>query len=313
MASYLVTGGAGFIGSHLVEELLKRGQHVRVLDNFSTGKRENIRKVIDQIELIEGDIRSYHIVREAVQGVDFVLHQGALPSVPRSINDPITTNDVNVGGTLNVLDASKDAGVKRVVYASSSSVYGPDPELPVREEMTPRPVSPYAVAKLTGEKYCHVFSRVYGLETVALRYFNIFGPRQDPNTQYSAFIPKFVVGIIEGHSLIIDGDGGQAKDFTYVSNVVDANLLAVEAEGVSGEVFNVGCGHNTSVNEVVAHIREIVKLEGNITYGPPRAGDVPRSLADISSAKAKLGYHPQVLLREGLESVAQTFCLAASQ
>jgi UDP-glucose 4-epimerase len=304
MASYLVTGGAGFIGSHLVEELLRRGQKVRVLDNFSTGKRENLHGLMDQIELIEGDIRSYHIVREAVQGIDFVLHQGALPSVPRSINDPITTNEVNVGGTLNVLDASKDAGVKRVVYASSSSVYGPDPELPVREDMTPQPVSPYAVAKLTGEKYCHVFSRVYGLETVALRYFNIFGPRQDPNTQYSAFIPKFVVGLKGGQSLTIDGDGEQAKDFTYVSNVVEANLLALEAEGVSGEVFNVGCGQSTSVNEVVRHIRQIANAQGEISYGPSRTGDVPRSLADISRAREKLGYSPQVLLREGLERVA---------
>ena len=307
MASYLVTGGAGFIGSHLVEVLLHRGQKVRVLDNFSTGKRENLHGLMDQIELIEGDIRSYHIVREAVQGIDFVLHQGALPSVPRSINDPITTNEVNVGGTLNVLDASKDAGVKRVVYASSSSVYGPDPELPVREDMTPQPVSPYAVAKLTGEKYCHVFSRVYGLETVALRYFNIFGPRQDPNTQYSAFIPKFVVGIMNGQSLTIDGDGEQAKDFTYVSNVVEANLLALEAEGVSGEVFNVGCGQSTSVNEVVGHIRQISNSQGEISYGPSRTGDVPRSLADISRAREKLGYSPQVLLREGLEHVALWF------
>ena len=307
MASYLVTGGAGFIGSHLVEELIRRGQHVRVLDNFSTGKRENLRDLMDQIELIEGDIRSYHIVREAVQGIDFVLHQGALPSVPRSINDPITTNEVNVGGTLNVLDASKDAGVKRVVYASSSSVYGPDPELPVREDMTPQPVSPYAVAKLTGEKYCHVFSRVYGLETVALRYFNIFGPRQDPNTQYSAFIPKFVVGIMDGQPLTIDGDGEQAKDFTYVSNVVEANLLALEAEGVSGEVFNIGCGQSTSVNEVVGHIRQISNSQGEISYGPSRTGDVPRSMADISKAREKLGYKPQVLLREGLERVALWF------
>ncbi len=307
MAKYLVTGGAGFIGSHLVEELLRRGQQVRVLDNFSTGKRENLLDIVDDIELIEGDIRSYHIVREAVQGVDFVLHQGALPSVPRSINDPITTNEVNVGGTLNVLDAAKDAGVKRVVYASSSSVYGPDPELPVREDMVPQPVSPYAVAKLTGEKYCHVFSRVYGLETVALRYFNIFGPRQDPDSQYSAFIPKFVVGIIEGQPLTIDGDGEQAKDFTYVGNVVEANLLALEAEGVSGEVFNVGCGQSTSVNEVVGHIREIVNSQGDITYGPPRTGDVPRSMADVRRASEMLGYKPQVLLPEGLERVALWF------
>ena len=304
MAHYLVTGGAGFIGSHLVEELVRRGEKVRVLDNFSTGRRENIEPFIGRVELIEGDFRSQHIVREAVRGVDYVLHQGALPSVPRSIDDPITTNEVNVTGTLNVLDAAKDAGVKRVVYASSSSVYGPDPELPVREDMNPNPVSPYAVAKLTGEKYCRVFSKVYGLETVALRYFNIFGPGQDPKSQYSAFIPLFVIGMMEGQQLIIDGDGNQAKDFTYVSNVVEANLLAIEAEGVSGEVFNVGCGASTSVNEVVAHLREIVGSEGDISYGPPRPGDVPQSLADISRAQDKLGYEPKVLIAEGLKRVA---------
>lgn len=305
--NYLVTGGSGFIGSHLVEELVRRGHRVRVLDNFSTGKRDNLRDLSNEIELVEGDIRSYHIVREAVQGMDYVLHQGALPSVPRSINDPITTNEVNVGGTLNVLDAAKEAGVRRVVYASSSSIYGPDPELPVREEMAPRPVSPYAVAKLTGEQYCQVFSHVYGLETVALRYFNIFGPRQDPSSQYSAFIPKFVVGIMEGTPLTIDGNGEQAKDFTFVSNVVHANLLAAVAEGVSGEVFNVGCGMSTSVNEVVEHIRAAVGRSGTIHYGPPRRGDVPRSLADIGKARAMLGYDPQVLLPAGLERVALWF------
>ena len=307
MAHYLVTGGAGFIGSHLVEELVRRGEKVRVLDNFSTGKRENIEPFIGRVELIEGDFRSQHIVREAVRGVDYVLHQGALPSVPRSVDDPITTNEVNVTGTLNVLDAAKDAGVKRVVYASSSSVYGPDPELPVREDMNPNPVSPYAVAKLTGEKYCRVFSKVYGLETVALRYFNIFGPGQDPKSQYSDFIPLFVVGMMEGQQLTIDGDGNQAKDFTYVSNVVEANLLAIEAEGVSGEVFNVGCGASTSVNEVVAHLREIVGSEGDISHGPSRPGDVPQSLADISRAREKLGYEPKVLIAEGLKRVALWF------
>ena len=307
MAVFLVTGGAGFIGSHIVEELVRRGEKVRVLDNFSTGKRENLTPFLEQIELIEGDIRSYHIVREAVQGVDYILHQGALPSVPRSINDPITTNEVNVGGTLNILDAARDAGVKRVVYASSSSVYGANRELPKREDMMPQPISPYAVAKLTGEKYCHVFSRTYGLETVALRYFNVFGQRQDPQSAYSAFIPKFIVGMLEEKRLIIDGDGTQSRDFTFVKNVVAANLLAVEAEGVSGEVFNAACGEAMSLNEVVDHIRQALGCEGDIAYGPPRSGDVPMSLADISQARVRLGYEPKVPVQEGLEEVVEWF------
>ena len=307
MAVYLVTGGAGFIGSHLVEELVKRGEQVRVLDNFSTGKRENLSDLQEKIELVEGDIRSYHIVREVVQGVDFVLHQGALPSVPRSINDPITTNEVNVGGTLNILDAARDAGVKRVVYASSSSVYGANKALPKREDMIPQPISPYAVAKLTGEKYCHVFSRTYGLETVALRYFNVFGPRQDPQSQYSAVIPRFIVGMMEGQELTIHGDGSQSRDFTYVSNVVEANLLAVHAEGVSGEAFNLACGASMSLNEVVEKIAQTLDCEGNIVYGPPRSGDVARSQADISRAGKYLGYEPLVEAREGLERVVLWF------
>ena len=313
MAVYLVTGGAGFIGSHLVEELVKRGEQVRVLDNFSTGKRENLSDLLENIELVEGDIRSYHIVREVVQGVDFVLHQGALPSVPRSINDPITTNEVNVGGTLNILDAARDAGVKRVVYASSSSVYGANKALPKREDMIPQPISPYAVAKLTGEKYCHVFSRTYGLETVALRYFNVFGPRQDPKSQYSAVIPRFVVGMMEGQELTIHGDGTQSRDFTYVSNVVEANLLAVHAEGVSGEVFNLACGASMSLNEVVEQIAQTLDCQKNIVYGPPRSGDVARSQADISRASKYLGYEPLVEAREGLERVVLWFRKAAEK
>ena len=313
MAVYLVTGGAGFIGSHLVEELVKRGEQVRVLDNFSTGKRENLSDLQEKIELVEGDIRSYHIVHEVVQGVDFVLHQGALPSVPRSINDPITTNEVNVGGTLNILDAARDAGVKRVVYASSSSVYGANKALPKREDMIPQPISPYAVAKLTGEKYCHVFSRTYGLETVALRYFNVFGPRQDPQSQYSAVIPRFVVGMMEGQELTIHGDGTQSRDFTYVSNVVEANLLAVHAEGVSGEAFNLACGASMSLNEVVEKIAQTLDCEANVVYGPPRSGDVARSQADISRAGKYLGYEPLVEAREGLERVVLWFRQAAEK
>lgn len=218
--NFLVTGGAGFIGSNIVEELLKRGYTVRVLDNFSTGKRENLKQFNKDIELIEGDIRSYHIVQQAVKGIDVILHQAALPSVPRSIKDPITSNEVNVVGTLNILEAAKDAGVKRVVYASSSSVYGDNPELPKHEKMMPNPLSPYAVSKLAGEKYCNVYSRLYGIETVALRYFNVFGPKQDPNSQYSAVIPLFIKAIMNDKQPTIFGDGTQSRDFTYVANVV---------------------------------------------------------------------------------------------
>jgi len=307
MAIYLVTGGAGFIGAHVVEELVRRGEEVRVLDNFSTGKRDSLARVRDRITLIEGDLRSYHIVREAVGGVDYILHQGALPSVPRSINDPITTNDVNVSGTLNILDAARDAGVKRVVYASSSSVYGANKALPKSEDMTPMPISPYAVAKLAGEKYCQVFTWTYGLETVVLRYFNVFGPRQDPQSAYAAFIPKFITGIMDDAPLVIDGDGSQRRDFTYVSNVVDANLKAVKAPGVGGEVFNVACGTSMSVNEVVAHLQGIIGARGNITYGPPRAGDVQRSLAAISKARERLGYAPGVSVEDGLRRVVDWF------
>ncbi len=223
---FLVTGGGGFIGSNLVEELLKQGHSVRVLDNFSTGRRENLAEFKEDIELVEGDIRSYHIVKQAVKGIEVILHQAALPSVPRSINDPITSNEVNVGGTLNILDAAKDAGVKRVVFASSSSIYGDNPELPKHERMTPKPLSPYAVSKLTGEHYLHVFNKLYGLETVALRYFNVFGPRQDPSSQYSAVIPKFIKAINNNEQPMIFGDGEQSRDFTYVENVCQANILA---------------------------------------------------------------------------------------
>jgi nucleoside-diphosphate-sugar epimerase len=303
----LVTGGAGFIGSHLVEALVKRGDKVRVLDNFSTGKRDNLTPFQNQIELIEGDLRSYHIVREAVQGVDCVFHKGALPSVPRSINDPITTNEVNVGGTLNVLDASKEAGVRRIVYASSSSVYGANPDLPKHEDATLKPISPYAVSKLAGERYCHVFSTTYGLETVALRYFNVFGPRQDSRSGYAAFIPKFVIGLLLGTPLVIDGDGEQSRDFTYVDNVIKANLLASQVEGVSGKVFNIACGRSMSLNEVVKSLQMMSDQQGQISYGPPRPGDVPASLADISQARDELGYIPEITAEKGLGKVMKWY------
>ena len=259
------------------------------------------------MELIEGDIRSYHTVREAVDGIDIIFHQGALPSVPRSVKDPLTTNEVNVAGTLNVLDASRDAGVKRVVFASSSSVYGANPEIPKREEMLPMPISPYGVSKLTGEKYCEVFSQIYGLETVALRYFNVFGPRQDPQSSYAAFIPRFIVGIAEAKELIINGDGNQSRDFTFVSNVVDANFRAAYAEDVSGQVFNIACGSSLTVNEVVDIVRKALGTEGHVKHGPPAPGDVPHSLADIARARERLGYEPLVPAEEGLRRAVQWF------
>ena len=307
LAKYLVTGGAGFIGSHLVEAILERGDVVRLLDNFSTGKRETIELFRNNVEIIEGDIRSYQIVREAVKGIDFVLHQGALPSVPRSLKDPITTNEVNVGGTLNILEAARDASVSRVVFASSSSVYGSSPKLPKQEEMLPQPISPYAVSKLAGERYCHVFTKTYGLETVALRYFNVFGPRQDPQSTYAAFIPKFVRGIMDGSPLVIDGDGIQSRDFTYIKNVVQANLLATKVEGIAGRVFNIACGVSLSVNDVVAHICEATGQKGNLSYGEVRAGDVSHSLADIHLAEELMGYRPEISVQEGLNEVVNWF------
>jgi len=297
---YLVTGGAGFIGSNIVEGLLKRGQSVRVLDNFSTGKRENIQHALDKIELIEGDIRSYHIVREAVEDIDVILHQAALPSVPRSIRDPITTNDVNVGGTLNILDAAKDEKVKRVVMASSSSIYGDTSELLKNEKMRPNPLSPYAVSKLAGEKYCSVFSRLNGLHTIALRYFNVFGPKQDPNSQYSAVIPKFIKAILNNEMPVIYGDGEQSRDFTYVENVVDANILASTADCEPGLAMNLGCSEQTTLNLLVEEIDSILRKNIHAVYEKARPGDVKHSLADISLIKQKLGYVPRVHFHEGL-------------
>lgn len=304
---YLVTGGAGFIGSNIVEELVKRDEKVRVLDNFSTGKRENLLPFLNKIELIEGDIRSYHIVREAVNEVDFVLHQVALPSVPRSIKDPITTNDINVGGTLNILEASKDSAVKRVIYASSSSVYGDSEVLPKKENMAPNPLSPYAVSKLTGEKYCQVFYKIYGLETVCLRYFNVFGPRQDPTSQYSAVIPKFFAAMKEGKKINIYGDGKQSRDFTYVSNVVEANLLACTGNNISGEVFNVACGERHTIIELVNELNIIMGNDIKPSFKKDRRGDVKHSLADITKANKMLDFSPQIYLREGLMIALQHY------
>jgi len=301
MSRYLVTGGAGFIGSHIVEGLLKRGETVRVIDNYITGKKENIEPFLGKIELLEEDIRDYGICERAVESVDFVLHQAALPSVPRSIEDPISTNAINVEGTLNLLLASSRAKVKRFVFASSSSVYGDDPRLPKKEEMGGNPLSPYALTKLAGEKYCLVFNRIYGLSTVCLRYFNIFGPRQDPASQYAAVIPRFINKMLEGNKPTIFGDGEQSRDFTFVANVVEANILASKAKNVSGEVFNIGCGEKATVNSLAEKINEILSTDIKPIYDKPRPGDVKHSYADVSKAREKLQYQPLVTVKEGLE------------
>lgn len=302
---YLVTGGAGFIGSHLVERLVKEGQRVRVIDNLSTGRSENIEPFLKKIHFVEGDICNLELVRDAMEGVDYVLHQAAVPSVPRSVRDPITTNTANVDGTLNVLMAARDVGVKRVVYASSSSVYGDTPTLPKQEEMRPEPRSPYAVSKLTGELYCQVFYHAYGLETVALRYFNVFGPRQDPGSQYAAVVPKFITAMLHGKPPTIFGDGEQSRDFTYIENVVEANLLATKAPDVAGEVFNIACGERLTVNGLAAFLGEMIGTNVAPEHVPPRPGDVRHSLADITKVTAQLGYRKMVDVHKGLIRTVQ--------
>ena len=305
--NFLVTGGAGFIGSNIVEALLKKGHSVRIIDNFSTGRRENIVEFKSDVELVEGDIRSYHIVKQAVQGIDIILHEAALPSVPRSINDPITSNEVNVGGTLNILDAAKDAGVKRVVFASSSSIYGDNPELPKHEGMTPRPLSPYAVSKLTGEHYLHVFNKLYGLETIALRYFNVFGPKQDPTSQYSAVIPKFIKSIKIDERSIIFGDGTQSRDFTYVSNVVEANILAATVDCETPISMNCATHGQVTLNDLVKEINNYLKKDIKPIYDKPRAGDIKNSFAAIDLIKNTLNYTPTHLFRDGLINTINSY------
>lgn len=304
---FLVTGGAGFIGSHIVEELLKRGAQVRVLDNFETGKRENLKfpnlpnDIGDRsLELIEGDIRDLEVCRKACDGVDYILHQAALLSVPKSVNYPAVTNEVNVNGTLNVLLAAKERGVKRVVYASSSSVYGDSNHLPQLEDQRPSPISPYGVSKLVGEYYCSVFSRIYGLETISLRYFNVFGPRQDPQSEYAAVIPKFIQAALRGEPVEIHGDGLQTRDFTYVSNVVEANLLATKVPNTNGEVINIACRKRYSILDLVKGIGEILGKELKTYHVEQRTADVRHSLADISLAMRLLGYEVKVDFIEGL-------------
>jgi UDP-glucose 4-epimerase len=297
----LITGGAGFIGSHLARRLVGDGHEVRVIDNFSTGSRENLADLADSIELIEGDMQSYERVHNAVNGCEVVFHEAALPSVPRSIQDPLTSNAVNVIGTLNLLLASRDSGVRRVVFASSSSIYGSDPTLPKHEDLKPRPIAPYAVAKLASEGYCSSFSQVYGLETVALRYFNVFGPKQDPLSQYAAVIPKFITALLEGRAPVVNGDGEQSRDFTYIDNVVDANLLAASAPDASGHTFNIACGDRISLNRLLDDLRQIIGVEIEANYVEARPGDVKHSLADISKAEEILGYRPAIDFSEGLQ------------
>jgi UDP-glucose 4-epimerase len=296
----LVTGGGGFIGSGLVERLLADGFRVRVLDNFATGRRENLDGFDGDVELIEGDIQSYERVHDAVRGSEVVFHQAALPSVPRSIQDPLTSNAVNVIGTLNVLLASRDEGVRRVVSASSSSIYGGIGELPNSEDMPTRPIAPYAVSKLAAEGYCRCFHEVYGLETVSLRYFNVFGPRQDPLSHYSAVIPRFMLALLDGLRLTIHGDGEQSRDFTYIDNAVDATVAATTAPDVGGKVFNVACGSRTSIADLHREVCSLAGTDVQAEYTDPRPGDVRHSVADISRARAALAYEPLIDVREGL-------------
>lgn len=301
MTRTLVTGGAGFIGSNLVRALLERGDTVRVLDNFSTGNRRNLEDVAGDVEVVEGDLRSYERVHTAVRGCELVFHQGALGSVPRSVQDPLTTTAVNVEGTLNVLLAARDEDVRRVVFASSSSVYGNVGRMPLAESEAPNPISPYGVAKLAAERFCVSFHHVYGLATVALRYFNVFGPRQDPNSQYAAVVPRFIRAIAEGETITIDGNGEQSKDFTYVANVIQANLLAGDADGAAGRVLNVAMGGSESVNDLAAAIGRRLDREVTSVHGPERPGDVRLSSADITAAREVLGFEPSVTFEEGLE------------
>lgn len=297
---YLVTGGAGFIGSHIVDELVERGHGVTVLDNLSSGKEENLATVRDRIELNTGSITDLAAVQAACRGADYVIHLAARTSVPRSVEDPLDTNATNINGTLNVLVAARDAKVKRFVYAASSAAYGETPTLPKREAMQAKPISPYGVTKYVGELYAQVFGRVYGLENASVRYFNVFGPRQDPTSQYSGVLSRFMLAVIEGKPPVIFGDGQQSRDFTYVGNVVDETLRACEARGVSGKVFNGGTGKRITLNEVLKRLEKITRRKLRAEYAPPRSGDILHSQADISLAKRLLKYKPTVDFDEGL-------------
>jgi len=309
MSKVLVTGGAGFIGSNLTEALLKQGHRVRVLDDFSTGKRENLLydETYPSLEMVEGDIRDLAVCQKAMKGIEHVFHQAALPSVQRSVEDPLGSNAVNAGGTLNILFAAREETVKRVIYASSSSIYGDTPTLPKLEEMPANPLSPYALQKYIGEQYCRLFYQLYGLETVSLRYFNIFGPKQDPASVYSAVIPRFIDALLKGHPPLIFGDGEQSRDFTYIDNVVRANLLAMSAEHLQGEAINIACGKRVSLNQLLNILKEIVGSKVSPTHEEARKGDVKHSLADINKGKRLLNYDPQVGIEMGLKKTVEFF------
>jgi len=303
----LVTGGAGFIGSNIVDELLKRNYRVRIIDNFCTGRIENIKHILGKIELVKGDIRDKKLVEKTMKGVSFVFHEAALRSVPRSIDDPVSTNDVNITGTLNLLIAAKNAKVKRFIYASSSSAYGDTKELPKEESQKPQPISPYAVSKLTGEYYCYTFSKTFQLETVSLRYFNVFGPRQDPESKYAVVVPLFIYAGLKNKPFEVHSDGKQSRDFTYIDNVVSANILVLTAKNISGKVFNVACNDNHSILEIAHTVSKILKIKPRFIYKPKRAGDVRHTLADVTLAKKFLGYKPLINFEDGMKKTVEYF------
>ncbi len=312
MSLFLVTGGAGFIGSHLAEGLVKRGKKVRILDNFATGKRKNIEHLLDKIELIEGDIRKPEDCKKAVKDAEVVFHEAAIPSVPKSVEAPEVSHEANVDGTFNMLMAARDAGVRRFVFAASSSAYGDTEISPKFEGILPSPKSPYAVAKLVGEYYCKCFYECFKLQTIALRYFNVFGPRQDPQSQYAAAIPAFVTSILEDRRPTVFGDGEQSRDFTFIENVVEANLLAAAAPETHGEVINCACGESVTVNAIIRRINELLGKKIEPEYAPPRAGDVRHSLADIRLAYDVIGYRPKVLFDQGLQIAIDWYVKNAS-
>lgn len=307
MSFWLVTGGAGFIGSHIVDELVRRGERVRVLDNFSTGKLKNIYQVLKKVEIIKGDIRDISTVRMAVKGIDYVLHQAAMRSVPKSVDDPVGANDNNITGTLNILIASKEAGVKKVVYASSSSVYGDCKVFPQKEDFLPSPISPYAVSKLAGEYYCIMYYKTFGLPTTSLRYFNVFGPKQPPESQYSAVIPKFIESALKNKALEVHWDGKQSRDFTYVTNVVRANIMAALSSKSNGKIYNVACGSSVSLLDIIRIIEKFIGKKVEKRFLPKRAGDVRKTWADISKIKKDLKYRPEIDFEKGLIKTIEWF------